>query len=60
MDYGDLLKFVNHLNSFLNVYDPEVRDPKGEIPPETPFEKLPDSWRCPRCGNPENVYYPEN
>jgi len=42
-----------------NVYDPEVGDPKGGIPPGTPFEELPDSWRCPRCGNPKNVYYPE-
>ncbi len=32
------------------VYDPEVGDPDGNIPPNTPFEKLPDGWVCPVCG----------
>ncbi|MEW6408894.1 MAG: rubredoxin [Nitrospirota bacterium] len=32
------------------VYDPEAGDPDGEIPPGTPFEKLPDTWHCPVCG----------
>lgn len=32
------------------VYDPEVGDPDGGIPPNTPFEKLPDDWVCPVCG----------
>jgi rubredoxin len=32
------------------VYDPAVGDPDGNIPPGTPFEKLPDDWRCPMCG----------
>jgi rubredoxin len=31
-------------------YDPAVGDPDGNIPPGTPFEKLPDSWICPVCG----------
>ncbi len=42
-----------------NIYDPEMGDPKGGIPPGTPFENLPDNWRCPRCGNPKNFYYPD-
>jgi len=32
------------------IYDPEVGDPDGDIPPGTPFEKLPEDWVCPVCG----------
>ncbi len=32
------------------VYDPEVGDPDGGIPPGTPFEDIPDDWVCPVCG----------
>lgn len=32
------------------VYDPEVGDPDSGIPAGTPFEALPDDWRCPICG----------
>ncbi|NTU52881.1 MAG: rubredoxin [Chlorobiaceae bacterium] len=32
------------------LYDPETGDPDGDIPPGTPFEKLPDIWMCPVCG----------
>ncbi|MDH4100569.1 MAG: rubredoxin [Nitrospirota bacterium] len=32
------------------TYDPAKGDPKREIAPETSFEKLPDDWKCPRCG----------
>lgn len=32
------------------VYDPEVGDDEGGIPPGTPFEELPDDWSCPVCG----------
>ncbi|MBP5535698.1 MAG: rubredoxin [Bacteroidales bacterium] len=31
------------------IYDPEKGDPKNNIPAGTPFEDLPDTWRCPRC-----------
>jgi len=31
------------------VYDPEIGDPEGNIPPGTPFEELPDDWVCPVC-----------
>lgn len=31
------------------IYDPAKGDPKGKIPPGTPFEKLPDTWQCPEC-----------
>ena len=32
------------------IYDPEQGDPDANIPPGTPFEKLPDDWVCPMCG----------
>lgn len=32
------------------IYDPELGDPDGNIPPRTAFEKLPDGWVCPICG----------
>jgi len=32
------------------VYNPEEGDPVGGIAPNTPFEKLPDTWVCPVCG----------
>jgi rubredoxin len=32
------------------IYDPEVGDPDGAIPPGTPFEELPEDWVCPVCG----------
>ena len=32
------------------VYDPELGDPESNIPPGTPFEKLPADWSCPVCG----------
>lgn len=31
------------------VYDPEKGDDVMNIPPGTPFEKLPDNWACPIC-----------
>jgi rubredoxin len=32
------------------IYDPAVGDPDANIPPGTPFGKLPDDWVCPMCG----------
>lgn len=32
------------------VYDPEAGDSDSSIPPNTPFEKLPEEWVCPVCG----------
>lgn len=32
------------------VYEPDKGDSKSEIPSGTPFEELPDDWRCPVCG----------
>lgn len=32
------------------IYDPSVGDPDNDIAPGTPFEDLPDDWKCPECG----------
>jgi len=32
------------------IYDPAIGDPTQNIPANTPFDKLPDSWVCPECG----------
>ncbi|MBO5501457.1 MAG: acyl-CoA dehydrogenase family protein, partial [Clostridia bacterium] len=31
------------------IYDPDLGDEEGEIPPGTLFEKLPEDWVCPEC-----------
>jgi rubredoxin len=40
-------------------YNPDVGDPDGGIPANTPFEKLPDDWVCPVCGAPKSQFYPK-
>ncbi len=40
------------------IYDPEIGDPDGGIAPGTPFEKIPDNWKCPVCGT-EKEYFIE-
>ena len=40
------------------VYDPEKGDPEHGIPAGTPFEKLPDDWKCPRCKQPKEKFNP--
>lgn len=32
------------------IYDPEKGDSSQGIKPGTPFEELPDSWKCSECG----------
>ncbi|HOI61949.1 MAG TPA: rubredoxin [Methanoculleus sp.] len=32
------------------VYNPAIGDSANGIKPNTAFEDLPASWRCPRCG----------
>ena len=32
------------------IYDPEIGDPDGGIPPGTEFEDIPETWFCPVCG----------
>lgn len=38
------------------VYDPEVGDSIGQIPPGTPFAQLPDHWTCPNCDAPRHKF----
>jgi rubredoxin len=40
------------------VYDPAVGDPAADIPPDTPFEELPDDWVCPVCGLGKDTFEP--
>ena len=40
------------------VYDPAEGDPEAGIPPETPFEELPDDWLCPVCGVGKELFEP--
>jgi len=32
------------------IYDPVKGDVDNGVLPGTPFEGLPDSWECPKCG----------
>jgi rubredoxin len=38
------------------IYDPEKGDPDGGIKSRTPFEEIPDSWACPVCGAPKDMF----
>lgn len=31
------------------IYDPSRGDPKNGVPAGTPWEQVPDTWRCPEC-----------
>ena len=31
------------------IYDPAMGDPKNGIPAGTPWDDVPDTWRCPEC-----------
>jgi len=38
------------------VYDPVEGDPENGVAPGTPFEALPDTWECPRCGVAKSLF----
>ena len=38
------------------ISDPALGDPDNGVAPGTPFEKLPDEWRCPLCGADKSVF----
>jgi rubrerythrin len=40
------------------IYDPVVGDPDSGIAPGTPFEDIPDDWKCPICGAPKKAFSP--
>lgn len=40
------------------VYDPAEGDLQEQIPPGTPFQMLPDHWRCPQCDAEPHAFLP--
>ena len=40
------------------IYDPEVGDTATDIAPGTPFEDLPDDWKCPFCAISKDRFKP--
>ncbi|MDW8114771.1 MAG: rubredoxin [candidate division WOR-3 bacterium] len=42
------------------IYDPKNGDKERNIPPNTPFEALPDNWVCPVCGVDKSYFEPIN
>jgi rubredoxin len=40
------------------VYDPEIGDPDGGVPPGVAFDDLSDDWVCPQCGAPKEMFDP--
>jgi flavin reductase (DIM6/NTAB) family NADH-FMN oxidoreductase RutF/rubredoxin len=54
--YFDGKRYICAICGF--VYDPDEGDPTMGIAPGTPFEQLPESYRCPIC-NAEKEYFSE-
>jgi rubredoxin len=40
------------------IYDPNEGDPASGVPPDTPFDELPDDWVCPVCGVGKDQFEP--
>jgi rubrerythrin len=40
------------------IYDPAVGDPESGVASGTPFEAIPDTWRCPICGTRKANFIP--
>ncbi|MFO1495507.1 MAG: [NiFe]-hydrogenase assembly chaperone HybE [Lysobacterales bacterium] len=38
------------------VYDPKIGDMSNQIPPGTPFARLPEGWHCPSCDAPKEKF----
>lgn len=38
------------------VYDPQRGDSENGIKPGTLYEDLPDTWVCPTCGAPKDMF----
>ncbi len=54
--YGDLSRLECRI--CWHVYDPLEGDEYEQIPPGTPFAQLPDTWCCPECDSPKDMYLP--
>ena len=37
-------------------YNPDLGDPENDIRPGTKFEKLPEEWICPECGEGKEMF----
>lgn len=37
-------------------YDQSEGDPESDVSPGTPFSQLPDSYQCPKCGDPKDNF----
>lgn len=37
-------------------YDPAHGDPESDVAPGTPFDQIPDSYLCPKCGDPKSGF----
>lgn len=40
------------------IYVPAKGDRRRGVPPGTPFEALPEDWRCPVCGASKRAFRP--
>ena len=38
------------------IYNPEKGESRSNTAPGTPFEELPDNWKCPSCGLPKDKF----
>ena len=38
------------------IYDPALGDPDNGVKAGTTFENLPDTWVCPECGVPKDMF----
>ena len=38
------------------IYDSTTGEPEGKIQPGTPFDKIPEKWVCPLCGNTKETF----
>ncbi len=41
------------------VYNQEKGDPNGNIAPGTPFEDIPEDWKCPLCNSAKDYSFVE-
>ena len=44
------LPVLENLITMCYIYDEDVGDPTQDVPPGTPFSRLPEGWVCPDCG----------
>jgi len=47
---AELVKMVRYVCLECHyIYDPLKGDPNHGVAPGTPWDKVPDTWRCPEC-----------